>query len=478
MSSIGLFAELESNQSIENLTIANSDFTGPTNVGAIVGEGNSNLNIRNCHVLSDVTISGNTAGGIVGYSANVLGCTSAATVSGISEVGGIVGFNPGYTVQDCLYLGTSVTATSTSSKYAGAIIGNSYNATMANNYYTAYGLGGVGSDSNATGSDTDGARFAVSSTTKPDAITGDATATYGTGTYQGITAYQNGLFYNGRYYWYEVLATIEIADHSEENSITLNEKDRQTCNVVLKDRTLYKDGSWNTICLPFDVDMTDPNSPLYGATYRTVTAASIEGTTLNLTFAEKRYDGWADNTLCAGVPYIIKWDKAADYVDNDAHNIVNPVFTNVKVEYVGDEFWNGGAPSNSTVAFCGTYDAIIDIANIWVDASVNGAGKPLDVLLLGADNTLRYAGSGASLGACRAYFLVDPAAVEAGASRLTSFSIDFGEGEATAIKEIGNSQSSNRKSPDVWYSLNGVRLSGKPTQRGIYINNGKKVVIK
>ena len=27
-------------------------------------------------------------------------------------------------------------------------------------------------------------------------------------------------------------------------------------------------------------------------------------------------------------------------------------------------------------------------------------------------------------------------------------------------------------------SLDGVRLSGKPTQRGIYINNGNKVVIK
>ena len=31
---------------------------------------------------------------------------------------------------------------------------------------------------------------------------------------------------------------------------------------------------------------------------------------------------------------------------------------------------------------------------------------------------------------------------------------------------------------DNWYTLDGVKLSGKPTKKGIYINNGKKVVIK
>lgn len=29
-----------------------------------------------------------------------------------------------------------------------------------------------------------------------------------------------------------------------------------------------------------------------------------------------------------------------------------------------------------------------------------------------------------------------------------------------------------------WYSLDGRRLSGKPAVRGIYINNGRKIVIK
>lgn len=31
---------------------------------------------------------------------------------------------------------------------------------------------------------------------------------------------------------------------------------------------------------------------------------------------------------------------------------------------------------------------------------------------------------------------------------------------------------------DAWFSLDGHRLSGKPSKKGLYIWNGKKVVIK
>ena len=31
---------------------------------------------------------------------------------------------------------------------------------------------------------------------------------------------------------------------------------------------------------------------------------------------------------------------------------------------------------------------------------------------------------------------------------------------------------------DAWYTLDGRRLNGRPTQRGVYVNNRKKVVIK
>ncbi|QYR11736.1 leucine-rich repeat protein [Prevotella sp. Rep29] len=46
----------------------------------------------------------------------------------------------------------------------------------------------------------------------------------------------------------------------------------------------------------------------------------------------------------------------------------------------------------------------------------------------------------------------------------------------TGIISIDNSQSAIDN--DVWFTINGTRLNGKPTKAGIYIVNGKKVVIK
>lgn len=34
------------------------------------------------------------------------------------------------------------------------------------------------------------------------------------------------------------------------------------------------------------------------------------------------------------------------------------------------------------------------------------------------------------------------------------------------------------KRSDSWYDLQGRKLKGKPAQKGVYINNGKAVVIK
>ena len=50
------------------------------------------------------------------------------------------------------------------------------------------------------------------------------------------------------------------------------------------------------------------------------------------------------------------------------------------------------------------------------------------------------------------------------------------EFDATGIVSIDNSSSTTGN--DVWFTLSGVRLNGKPTKAGIYIVNGKKVIIK
>ena len=52
------------------------------------------------------------------------------------------------------------------------------------------------------------------------------------------------------------------------------------------------------------------------------------------------------------------------------------------------------------------------------------------------------------------------------------------DGQVTAIGTLETRTGEVRFDPEAWYTLNGVRLSGQPTQKGIYVNNGKKVVIK
>jgi hypothetical protein len=49
-------------------------------------------------------------------------------------------------------------------------------------------------------------------------------------------------------------------------------------------------------------------------------------------------------------------------------------------------------------------------------------------------------------------------------------------GETTSISELDTK--TGELSFDGWWTLDGTKLSGKPTKKGLYISNGKKIVIK
>jgi hypothetical protein len=46
----------------------------------------------------------------------------------------------------------------------------------------------------------------------------------------------------------------------------------------------------------------------------------------------------------------------------------------------------------------------------------------------------------------------------------------------TAIRQVVTETVEN--TDNAWYSLSGTRLSGKPTTKGIYIHQGRKVMVK
>ena len=52
------------------------------------------------------------------------------------------------------------------------------------------------------------------------------------------------------------------------------------------------------------------------------------------------------------------------------------------------------------------------------------------------------------------------------------------DGEIDGIGEISLSTGEVTFDPNAWYDLSGRRLDGKPTKKGVYINNGRKIAIK
>ena len=238
---------------------------------------------------------------------------------------------------------------------------------------------------------------------------------------------------------------ISLNDDGTDNSTILEKYDGVMAHVKLADRTLYKDGAWNTLCLPFDLPLAD--SPLAGATARTLISASINGTTLNLTF------GNPVSTLIAGTPYIIKWDG------DGSGNLANPIFSYVLLSNADNSFDTEKVDiiTDARVQFLGTY-----VAQTFGE-------EDQSILLMGGNNSLYYPQNGARIGAQRAYFKLGDGA------NIRSFNLTFGEETPTAIVSIEDGE---LKMSDGWYDLNGRKLNGIPTVKGVYINNGHKVVVK
>ena len=230
--------------------------------------------------------------------------------------------------------------------------------------------------------------------------------------------------------------------------------------AILQDRTLYKDGSWNTLCLPFPIaNIEAEGCPLKGATMRELDEAYITGSTLTLNFKN------ATTAIEAGKPYIVKWESTEGTEDTE---LKNPVFSGVTVSCAMPDYdtqmTSPTVNTNENVLFIGTYD------------QKTIAGEDKSILFLGAGNALYYPSGqngGVTIGACRAYFKIGDDTAQA--RQLTDFNLNFGE-EATGVISIENGKL--KIEDDNWYSLDGRKLSGKPSAKGLYIHGGVKVVIK
>lgn len=255
--------------------------------------------------------------------------------------------------------------------------------------------------------------------------------------------------------------TYEFTDHhhfpymqlvdNEDNSEVIRACDNQLYNVQLYGRTFYKDGKWNTLCLPFNVSdeqIEDENHPLYKAEIRALETANFDKGILTLTFSEPITNG-----ILAGRPYIVRWPISSSESAR-MPNLTDPIF---KKETV----------SSGTPATYGS-DAV-DFVGIYNPYVIDGEDKT--ILYLGANNTLYYPNAAMTIGACRAYFKLKGITV---GDLQQAPVLNFGDEGTTTL----NSLSLGEGRGDAWFTLDGRRLSGKPSQSGVYLNNGKKIVIK
>ena len=246
-----------------------------------------------------------------------------------------------------------------------------------------------------------------------------------------------------------------LANNTDNDAIISNHND-ETIAVMLQGRTLYKDGKWNTLCLPFalSTEQIAAHTDFSGATLMELDTDGKNGFdttdgTLYLTFKKA-------TAIAAGVPYLVKWSE-------DGDDFTSPVFSGVTIGAATPATVSDADEGLETVQMVGSYSPVAVEAN---DKSI---------LFLGDANTLYYSTVDRNIRSCRAYFSV-PYIKQHATQQARAFRLDFGDGEQTGI--ITTNYTNFTNSDDAWYTLDGRKLDGKPTAKGLYINGGRKIIIK
>ena len=267
---------------------------------------------------------------------------------------------------------------------------------------------------------------------------------------------------------------LELSD-TGANADAIEENNNCRANVTLQDRTLWKDGAWNTLCLPFSMTAEQVTAQLAPSALMELDVTSTyDGKQTGFDAADGTlYLYFKDaTTITAGKPYLIKWSNDDDWD--------NPDFTDVTISNV-DPNEQKTVSADGKLSFIGNFSPVTldggDNTKLYLGVSTNDNGTPDDDSDDYQQSTLYYPNADMTINAFRAYFHVD-----LGTNSLVKTRLFFGDGdntEANGIKDIVNSQLSNSKSDEAWYDLSGRRISVPSVlPKGVYINKGKKVIIK
>lgn len=253
------------------------------------------------------------------------------------------------------------------------------------------------------------------------------------------------------------------ANNNMFNNIkSANGETRDVTIVLHRDQTIggkargWKKGIWNCMVLPFETSARQISSALGYAIVNVVDPANT--TENNVKFKLEML-----NKIPANTPFFVKSDAdlADDYVaEFEDVTIVAPETAYPSVKASSDEIGYNFVGAYNSKEITGDNEEHLRFRLGSVDAwnkIGNGSSATWEIVPFNA-----YMDLGATVGA-----------------REIIFTFEELDGTATAIRSINvenvDSAEGNVKG---WYNLNGVKMQNAPAQKGIYIHNGKKYVVK
>ena len=481
---------------IENLIVDGTIKSSGHYAGGIIGHAEGTFTVLNCVVKTNIVSTGSGQpvydggfiGGVFGESSvNIIGCVFEGSITSSSNThfGGFVGkaegasedANANVTISNSLFDPRAVSVTSTTGSYTFVIAGSHSSVSIGAEAYAFY--------TKLLGAQNHGGTLVTASAYIP---TGSPTNSYGM-----VDIYTGGLLYNGVFYSTDHDGFYDDMDNMPLVNYYLN---RGTVNAKFNGRKLYKDGDWNTLSLPFNMTAeqlsaakTTVGHPLYGATVREMDVTGWYNTSnersdaKDATFCYQTalkeapdddekyllYLYFQDaNNIEAGKPYLVKWSKPDGYDTNPSNfDISNPVFENVTIKASLSTIES----DDGSVLFVPVFSPIVLEKGNWQN------------LYVGANNILRYPSptKDFTLKTFRGYFQLmagDESASDPLAPSLDIVSNIDDNNETTGIVDIEHGILNIEHSAAAgWYTLDGRKLDGKPTKKGLYIHNGNKLVI-
>ena len=248
------------------------------------------------------------------------------------------------------------------------------------------------------------------------------------------------LNYASKAAWDEAITATPALETHNADAIELNNNHK--VKTVGFDAFEMKAEKWYPMVLPFNTSVAEL-SEKFG--YAVVNILNKENTDDAIRFKLHMQD------IEANQPFLIKIYE--DKVLNDVEFAYKTIF---------DEDYSEDVNENTGIKFVGFYDAKIGVTDhdFWFshvpgyDARYGGKAdanrflRPLNAFVNTPANSI-----------AKVIYVEDP-----------------NQG-VTAIDEI-TTKGAEAIAVEGWYTINGMKLEGVPTEKGIYINNGKKIVIK